>query len=276
MFNAATTGEAEKAVRAAERRKLHVPDEVYEARRLQTAVFEAGRTPDPGRPALPATAAEVAAVIQLHAEALRLADVTRRAATLFADEADQRFVSETQAAVPQWVAGLDKEFCTLLGVVRKAAAKLSQDVTLLDPRRIDWNDPVTTAAYTKAEGAVVQLEQLVSDRSDIAAVAGPDGGRDSALFSVAALPEPTVQTVMDQGWQDLHPVIAQWRDLTQQPVARWVYLVRQQALTLGLATPGQARERASCVQLWRDATMARASAQTLRSAHAQVAQVLRA
>ncbi|MET9691484.1 hypothetical protein ABZY81_23905 [Streptomyces sp. NPDC006514] len=267
---------AEKAIRAAERRYLPVPPEVYEAQRLHAAVFEAGRTPDPERPALPATAAEAATVITQHAEALRLADVTRRAASLFADDAAHRFVTATQAAVPKWVAGLDKEFCTLVGAVRKAAAKLPGDVSLLDPKRINWNDPVITAAYTKAEGAVVQLEQLVSDRSDIAGVAGSDGGRDNALFSVAALPEPTVQTVMDKGWQDLHPVIAQWRDLHQQPVARWTFLVRQQALTLGLATPGQVRERAGCVQLWRDATHARSAAQTLRGAHDLVAQALSA
>ncbi|MFI5670469.1 hypothetical protein [Streptomyces sp. NPDC051704] len=271
-----SVNDAEKAVRAAERRKLPVPPEVYEAKRLQAAVFDTGRTPDPERPALPATAAEAAAVIQQHAEALRLADVTRRAATLFAEEADQRFVDEARAAVPKWVAGLDKEFRTLLGVVAKAAAKLPQELDMLDPKRIDWNNPSLTAAYTRAEGAVVQLEQLVSDRSDIAGVAGSDGGRDNALFSVAALPEPTVQTVMDKGWQDLHPVIAQWRELSQQPVARWVHLVRQQALTLGLATPGQVRERAGCVQLWRDATHARSAAQTLRGAHDLVTQALSA
>ncbi|WP_405426377.1 hypothetical protein [Streptomyces erythrochromogenes] len=269
-----TVADAERAVRAAERRKLPVPPEVYEAKRLQAAVFDTGHTPDPERPALPATAAQAAAVIQQHAEALRLADATRRAAELFAEEAAGRFVAEAKAAVPKWVAGLDKEFCTLLGIVRKAAAKLPQDITLLDPKRINWNDPVITAAYTKAEGAVVQLEQLVSDRANIARAAGSDGGRDNALFSVAAMPEPTVQTVMDKAWQDLHPVIAQWRDLHQQPVARWVYLVRQQALTLGLATPGQVRERAGCVQLWRDATHARSAAQSLRGAHELVAQAL--
>ncbi|MGW2584510.1 hypothetical protein ACWCYZ_24825 [Streptomyces virginiae] len=271
-----SVADAERAVRAAERRKLPVPAEVYEARRLRTAVFEAARTPDPERPALPATAAEAAAVIQRHAEALRLADVTRRAADLFADEADQRFVDEARAAVPKWIAGLGKEFATLVGVVAKAAAKLPEDVSLIDPKRLNWNDPAITTAYTRAEGAVVQLEQLVSDRAAIAGVAGSDGGKDNALFSVAALPDPTVQAVMDQGWQDLHPVIAQWRDLHQQPVARWVYLARQQALTLGLATPGQVRERAGCVQLWREATHARSAAQTLRGAHDLVTQVLSA
>ncbi|WP_371614763.1 hypothetical protein [Streptomyces sp. NBC_00454] len=271
-----SVADAERAVRAAERRKLPVPAEVYEARRLQTAVFDAGRTPDPERPALPATAVEAAAVIRQHAEALRLADVTRRAADLFHEEADQRFVSTAQAAVPKWVAGLDKEFKTLVGVVAKAAARLPEDVSLIDPKRINWNDPAITTAYARAEGAVVQLEQLVSDRASISAVAGSDGGRDNTLFSVAALPEPTVQSVMDQGWQDLHPVIAQWRDLHQQPVARWVYLVRQQALTLGLATPGQVRERAGCVHLWREATHARSAAQTLRGARDLVTQALSA
>ncbi|MFD4135543.1 hypothetical protein [Streptomyces goshikiensis] len=276
MFNSATTAEAEKAVRAAERRKLPVPEEVYEARRLRTAVYDTARLPDPERPALPGTAAEAAAVIQRHAEALRLADVTRRAAGLYEEEAAQRFVEATQAAVPKWVAGLDKEFTALVAVVAKAATKLPADVSDIDPKRINWNDPAITTAYTKTEGAVVQLEQLVSDRSDIAAVAGSDGGRDNALFAVASLPDPTVERVMNQDWQELSHRLAEWRRLTSQPVPRWVYLVRQTELTLGLATPGQARERAGCMHVWREATQARAAADSLRSAHAQVAQVLSA
>ncbi|WP_329104571.1 hypothetical protein [Streptomyces sp. NBC_01439] len=272
----ATVSEAERAVLAAERRKLSVPEDVYEARRLRTAVFDTARTPDPERPALPETAAEAAAVIQQHAEALRLADVTRRAADLFAEEADQRFVDEAMAAVPKWVAGLDKEFGTLVAVVAKAAAKLPQDISMLDPGRIDWNNPVHSAAYTKAEGAAVQLEQLVSDRSDIAAVAGGDGGRDNALFAVAHFPQPTVQAVMNGDWQDMAPVLYAWRDLRAQPVARWVYLVRQDQLTLSLATPGEVRERSVQVELWRDAGHARRSALSPRTAEAYVTQVLSA
>ncbi|MFJ7590106.1 hypothetical protein ACIQZO_22515 [Streptomyces sp. NPDC097617] len=276
MFNSATTADADRAIRAAERRKLPVPEDVYEAKRLQAAVFDAGRTPDPERPALPATAAEAAAVIQQHAEALRLADVTRRAADLFTEEADQRFITATRDAVPKWIAGLVTEFTTLVAVVAKAAAKLPADPSLIEASRLDWNNPVHSAAYTKAEGAAAQLEQLINDRADIVSVAGGDGGRDNALFAVAHFPQPTVQAVMDGDWQNMAPVLHDWRDLRQQPVARWVYLVRQNQLTLSLATPGEVRERSAQVALWRDAGHAHRSALSPRSAATYVTQVLSA
>ncbi|KWT62848.1 hypothetical protein ADL21_06285 [Streptomyces albus subsp. albus] len=133
-----------------------------------------------------------------------------------------------------------------------------------------------TTAYTKAEGAVAQLQQLVSDRADIVRVAGSDGGRDNALFAVAALPEPTVDAVMGQQWKGLAPTLSGWRDLAHQPVARWVYLVRQDALTLGLATPGQVRERAATMQAWRDGTLASHSGMTKAQAKANVTEVLAA
>ncbi|MCX4780908.1 hypothetical protein [Streptomyces sp. NBC_01264] len=272
----ASVNDAEKAVRAAERRKLPVPEDVYEARRLQTAVLDTARTPDPERPALPATAAEAAAVIRQHAEELRLADVTRRAADLFTEEADQRFISATKDAVPKWIGGLVAEFTTLVGVVAKAAAKLPDDPSLIEASRLDWNNPVHSTAYTKAEGAAALLEQLVNDRADIVSVAGGDGGRDNALFAVAHFPQPTVQAVMNGDWQSMAPVLHDWRDLRQQPVARWVYLVRQDQLTLSLATPGEVRERSSQVELWRNAGHAHRSALSPRTAEAYVAQALSA
>lgn len=263
MFVGASVHNAASAVTAAERRKLPVPEAVYEARRIQQAVFDTGHTPDPERPALPDTAADTEEVIRQHAEALRLADVTRRAASLFSDEADLRFIQAARDAVPAWVAGLDKEFTTLVGVVRKAADKLPQDITLVDSARLDWGNPIHSTAYTKAEGAVAQLEQLVSDRADIVKVGGGDGGRDNSLYSVAALPDPTVERVMADDWRQLSTVVSQWRDLKHQPVARWVYLVRQAELTLSLATPGEVRERSAQVERWRDAGFA------LRSAHSR-------
>lgn len=273
MFVGANVSNADKAVAAAERRKLPVPDAVYEARKVRQAVFETGRKPDPERPSLPDGAAEAEKAIRQHAEALRLADVTRRAAGLFIEEADLRYIQATRSAVPEWVAGLDKEFTTLVGVVRKAAAKLPADVS---SERMDWNNPTHTVAYAKAEGAVAQLEQLVSDRADIAQVAGSDGGRDNALFAVAALPDPSVERVMSDDWAQLHPILDRWRELRHQPVSRWVHLVRQDELTLSLATPGQVRQRSVQVQTWRDAGHARRSAQSPAGAKANVAQVLSA
>ncbi|MFC7973899.1 hypothetical protein ACFUT3_01365 [Streptomyces cinereoruber] len=274
MYYGARVHEAAQAVKAAERRKLPVPADVYEAQRLRNAVSDTSHLPDPERPALPDTADQAAAVIQAHAEALRLADVTRRAAGLFADEADQRYIRVTQAAVPAWVGGLDKEFQTLVGVVRKAAEKLPEDITQLNPRRMNWSHPQHVAAYTKAEGAAVQLMQLVEDRGAIAKVVGSDGGRDNALFAVAALPEADVERVMSKDWRRLAPVIGQWRDLHGQPVARWVYLVRQDELTLSLATPGQVRQRAAEVERWRDGTLLAHGGQGRLGSRAAVAERL--
>ncbi|WP_406306281.1 hypothetical protein OHA61_34210 [Streptomyces sp. NBC_00885] len=276
MSVGANVSNADKAVSAAERRKLPVPDAVYEAQRLRTAVFETGRTPDPERPALPDTAAEAAEVIRQHAEALRLADVTRRAANLFSEEADTRYVQATIDAVPAWVAGLEKEFTALVTTVRKAAAKLPEDLSRIDARRMNWNNPVHTVAHEKASGAVAQLEQLVSDRADIAQVAGSDGGRDNALYAVAAMPDPTTERVMAEDWKQLSPAISRWRELRGQPVARWVYLVRQQELTLSLATPGEVRQRSAVVERWRDAGHAARAANTRKGAEANVRELLTA
>lgn len=268
--------DADTALRAAQRRKLPVPDEVTEAAAVRDAVSATARLDDPERPALPATAEETAAVIQAHAEELRLTDVTRRAAQLFNDEADQRYARAVADCVSDWMTGLDKEFQTLAGVVSKAAQKLPEDITMVDPRRLDWNNPVYSTAYNKAEGAVAQLEQLVSDRADIVKVTGGDGGRDNRLYAVAALPEATEQRVMDDEWKLLAHAVAGWRDLSHAPVQRWVYLVRQQELTLSLATPGEVRQRAGEVQRWRDSTASKASASSRAAAGAAVRTVLAA
>ncbi|MFJ2741871.1 hypothetical protein ACIO3O_19660 [Streptomyces sp. NPDC087440] len=276
MFAGGSVHTAEQAVVAAERRKLPVPETVYEARRIRAAVFDTGHMPDPERPALPDTAADTAEVIRRHAEALRLADVTRRAADLFSDEADLRFIQAARDAVPAWVDGLGKEFTTLINVIRKAEAKLPEDISLIDSARLDWNDPILSTAYTRAEGAVAQLEQLVSDRADIAKAAGSDGGRGNALFAVAALPDPTVERVMADDWRQLSTTVSQWRDLSHQPVARWVYLVRQGELVLSLATPGEVRERSGQVQRWREAGHALRSGLTRKGGQAAATEYLAA
>ncbi|MFD6172065.1 hypothetical protein [Streptomyces coeruleorubidus] len=250
------------AIKAAERRKLPVPDAVLQAAAVRGAIFQTVQQPDPERPALPDNAAEVEEVIREYAATLQTLDLTRRAADRFQQEADARFVEAVRAAVPDWIAGLQKEFTTLVGVVSKAAAKLPEDLAQVDPRRMNWANPSHMAAYTKAEGAVVQLEQLVADRADIVKVAGGDGGRDNALFAVAALPEPSTERVMAQDWRQLSPTLVRWRELREQPVARWVYLVRQQELSLSLATPGEVRQRSIQVERWREAGFARMSGLT--------------
>ncbi|MEW2253717.1 hypothetical protein [Streptomyces sp. NPDC047869] len=266
--------DALKAVTAAERRKLPVPDAVRQAAAVQAAVADTARRPDPERPALPDDAASVQQLIRDHAAELQLLDVTRRAANRFHEEADHRYVQTVRAAIPAWIEGLQKEYAALVGVISKAAAKLPDALDQLDPRRMDWNNAAHAAAYTKAEGAAVQLEQLISDRADMVKVAGGDGGRDNALFAVAALPEPTAEQVLADDWKRLSPAIAQWRDLRQQPVARWVYLVRQDQLSLLLATPGEVRQRAAQVERWRDAGFAMRSARNRAGAEAAVRQHL--
>lgn len=251
------------AIKAAERRKLPVPDAVLDTAAVRGAVFQTIQQPDPDRPTLPEDATEVERVIREYAATLQTLDLTRRAASRFQEEADARFIEAIRAAVPAWIAGLQKEFATLVGVVAKAAEKLPESLDLIDPRRMNWANPSHMAAYTKAEGAVVQLEQLVSDRADIVKVAGGDGGKDNALFAVAALPEPTTERVMAQDWRQLSPTLVRWRELRQQPVARWVYLVRQQELTLSLATPGEVRQRSIQVERWREAGFARMSGLTV-------------
>ncbi|EDY44612.1 hypothetical protein [Streptomyces sp. SPB074] len=262
--------DADTALRAAQRRKLPVPDEVTEAAAVRDAVNATARLDDPERPALPATAKETTAVIQAHAEELRLADVTRRAAGLFTDEADMRYARAVADCVPAWMTLLDKEYQALVKVVRAASDKLPADLTALDPRRMNWTHPQHAAAYTKAEGAAVQLDQLVQDRGEIVRVTGGDGGRDNALFSVAALPEADIEAVMAQDWKRYAPVIGQWRDLAHQPVARWVYLTRQDRLTLSLATPGEVRQRAAEVEAWRDGTLLSHSGHNQAGARAAV------
>jgi hypothetical protein len=265
---------AHSAIKAAERRKLPVPDAVQQSAAVREAVFETARLARPERPPLPETAAEVVDVIREYADRLKTLDLTRSAASRFEEEADDLFVRAVRDAVPAWIRGLEKEFGTLVGVVSKAAAKLPESLDQVDPRRMNWADPSHMAAYTKAEGAVVQLEQLIADRADIVRVAGGDGGRDNALFAVASLPEPTAERVVAGDWRQLSPAITQWRDLRHQPVARWVYLVRQQELTLSLATPGEVRQRAVQVERWRDAGHAMRSGLTANAGRAAVTQYL--
>ncbi|MBT2488793.1 hypothetical protein J7E96_09710 [Streptomyces sp. ISL-96] len=262
------------AIKAAERRKLPVPADVLEAAAVRGAIFETVQRPAPERPPLPGTAAEVEEVIREHAAQLNLLDLTQRAASRFQEEADLRFVRLTAAAVPGWIEGLQKEFTTLVGVVRKAADKLPADTMLVDSARLDWNNSVHATAYNKAEGAVAQLEQLISDRADMVKVAGGDGGRDNALFAVAGLPAPTVDRVMSGDWRQLSESIAQWRDLRHKPVARWVYLVRQDELTLTLATPGEVRQRSIQVERWRNAGHASRSGMNAAGGQAAAQQYL--
>lgn len=267
------THAADGAMRAVTRRKLPTPAPVRDAIAVREALHQTIHKPAPDRPDLPVKAGAVEQAIREHAQALHLHDLTHRAASQFSDEADLRYAAAVANAVPAWVDGLQKEFATLLAVITEAAGQLPDE---LQSQRINWNDTAVSAPYQRAEGASVQLDQLVSDRNDIARAAGHDGGRDNALFAIAQLPEPTAEAVMDQRWRELSPVVSTWRDLKQHAVARWVHLVRSPELTLNLATPGQVRDRAATVQAWRDAELARLHGGTWHGAQQRVQQSLAA
>jgi hypothetical protein len=117
-----------------------------------------------------------------------------------------------------------------------------------------------TGPWEKAEGVAFQLDQIVTDRKTMAQagdLAG-EGGQDNELYAVARLPVPTEQGVVDHLMRDhIAPEIVQWRDLRQQPVSRWLQLVRSQHLTIELATPDEVRERAAVRGKWVDAIHAR-------------------
>lgn len=258
MIIGASTHDAEAALTAARRRGLKTPAAVTEAAAVLAAVQAVATTPDPEQPPLPAKAGDVARTIADHAAALRLADHTRRTADRYQDEAADRYLLAVRAATPGWITALGKEFTSLVTALRAAVPKLPADT---DATRLDWNDPKVSAAWQQAEGAAVQLDQLVADRDTMAKVCGHGAVRDNQLYAIAAVPEPNVdQVAADQWRRHIAPVIAQWRELRQQPVSRWVHLARQDALTLDLATtPAEVHQRAATAETWRQATIAQVS-----------------
>ncbi|MCX5211471.1 hypothetical protein OG689_19620 [Kitasatospora sp. NBC_00240] len=258
MIIGAGVHDAEQATAAARRRKLKTPAAVTDAAAVLAAVQAVATGADPEQPPLPAKAGDVAQTIAEHAAALRLADHTRRTADRYQDQAADRYILAVRAAAPGWITALGKEFTALVTALREAAPKLPADT---DTTRIDWTDPKVSAAWQQAEGAAVQLDQLVSDRDVISRVCGRDAARDNQLYAIAAVPQPTVDHVAADQWRrHIAPAIAQWRELRQQPVSRWVHLARQDALTLDLATtPAEVHQRAATAETWREATIAQIS-----------------
>lgn len=262
-----------QAVEAAERRRLAIPKPVQQAAAVRDAVARAQRLATPDRPPLPGNAAGVERAIADYALQMQQAALTRTAAAQFADDAEQAYAEAVAGAVPGWIAGMGKEFQALTTAVGQAAEELPDDVRT---DRITWTDTAVTTPFQRAEAAAVQLDQLVADRNTIARAGGHDGGQDNALYAIAYLPEPTVEEVMAGRWKELAPLLAEWRDLKHQPVARWVHLVRAEPITLSLATPGQVRERAEQVQAWRDAEVTRLHGGRLSSALSRVQRSLAA
>lgn len=272
------TASAQVAVTAAKRRNLTVPQSIYDARTMLATVQAAGhmeRPPKPTAADIPATPEELAALITERAHAHRIAEAHRQVADDFIEPIARNYNRLVRDAVPGWIAALQPEFDGAVKAIRSAAKKLPDD---LRTDMINWNDPVVAGAWEKAQGAAAQLDQIVNDRLALAKAIGSDGGRDAELYAVAAFPEPDVDLVMRGHWLGvLHPVMADWKDHRGQPVARWVTLVRSEALgvELRLAVPDEVRQRAGTVERWQAGSVQIANAHSRGSARQAAAEAIR-
>ncbi len=254
------TGKAQAAIRAAERRKLPVPQEIRNVAAMVDIVRASAQMRPPERPTVddvPATVAELGALLEERARARRVADSHREEGSAFLEPIGRRFNALVADEVPRWIRMLAPEFNNLVKQLRTLARKLPAD---LDKHRLDWNNPSISTPWARAEGIALQLDQLVHDRTDMAKGGGllGEGGRDSELYQVARLPEPTTLGVVQHLMRDhVSPERARWRELRHDPVRRWIHLVRSEHLTIELATPSEVRERAAVWDRWRDAIAAR-------------------
>lgn len=254
------TGRAQKAVTAAQRRGLPVPDEIPAVAAMVDVAVRAAHMPAPERPTrddIPATADELAALIEERAHAHRIAHSHHQVATDYLEPLARQYNHLVREQVPSWIRALQPEFDGLIKQLRAQSKKLPDN---LDPKWLDWNDNRITTAWEKAEGVAFQLDQIVNDRKAMAAagdLAG-EGGRDRELYAVAKLPEPTTEGVVQHRMRThISPEIHQWRDLRHQPVSRWLQLTRSQHLTIELATPDEVRQRAAVWDRWREGIAAR-------------------
>lgn len=254
------TGRARKAVTAAERRGLPIPEEIPATAAMVDVVLTAAHMPVPERPTrddVPATAEELAALIEERAHAWRIAQSHHKVATDFLEPIARRYNQLVRDQIPGWILALQPEFDGLVKQLRPLARKLPAQ---LDKHLIDWNSPAVSAPWARAEGIALQLDQIVSDRKEMARAGDlqGEGGRDSELYAVAKLPTPTTTDIVQHRMRvHVAPEIQQWRELRYDPVRRWVHLVRSEHLTVQLATPDEVRERAAVRGKWVDAIGAR-------------------
>lgn len=248
------TGKAQAAVDAARRRKLPVPQEIDDTAAMWQVVTDAAhmRVPDrPGRDDVPATADELRILIEERAHAHRIAEAHRAVAGDYREPIARRYNQLVQEQVPGWIRGLQPDFLALIKVLAKQEKKLP---ALLDQAHLDLRDPAVSAPWETASAAAVKLDQLVSDRQIMARAVGQDLGRDSQLYAVAEIAQPSDDDVFAHKLRDqVGPAIREWRDLRQQPVSRWLYLARSPHFTLQLATPGEVEARQNVMDRWHDA-----------------------
>lgn len=269
-----STSAAGAAVRAAAHRGLPVPQEIRDAEAMWDVVVKAAQMHVDDRPdhtTIPGTPEELAAMIEERAHQHRIAEAHRFVSSDFRAPVALRFNALVKEQVPGWIMSLEPEFNALVEALTTQERKLPAE---LDKRRLDWSDPKVTAPWEKAESAAIQLDQLVHDRQTMAKAVGGDGGRDNELYAVAKIPEPTVDDVFNNTMRDeIGPALAEWRDLKGEPIARWLFLARSPHIELTLATPGEVKERAKTMQLWREALGARGvmASPHMRSAKAEAA-----
>lgn len=247
------TVRAQKAVKSAERRGLPVPQDIHDTAAMVAVVHKAAHMKAPARPTIndvPATAEQLAALIEERAHAHRIAKAHNQVGTDFLEPIARKFNQLVRDQAPGWIRALRPEFNGLVKQLRTQSRKLPAN---LDTKWLDWNDPAVTGPWEKAEGIAFQLDQIVNDRKTMA-LAGDlagEGGRDNELYAVARLPEPTTIGVVQHLMRDhIAPEVQQWRDLKQQPVSRWLHLARSEHLTIELATPDEVRQRAAVRGKW--------------------------
>ncbi|WP_328893838.1 hypothetical protein [Streptomyces sp. NBC_00236] len=248
------TSTAQAAVTAAERRKLPVPQTIYDTAAMWDVIMDASHKrvdTKPGRDDVPETAAELAALIEERAHQHRIAEAHRAIAGDYREPVARRYNQLVRDHAPGWIRGLQPDFLALVKVLTKQEKKLP---TLLDARRLDMRDPAISAPWQAAEAAAIQLDQLVSDRQIIARATGSDLGKDAELFAVARIEEPSTADVFAHKLRDdVGPALREWRDLRHQPVSRWLYLARSPHLELTLATPGEVTQRQATIDRWHKA-----------------------
>ncbi|ANJ07151.1 hypothetical protein [Streptomyces parvulus] len=249
------TARAQAAVKVAERRKLPVPQAIYDTAGMWQVVMDAAhaRVPDkPGRDDVPATAEELAALIEERAHQHRIAAALRYVSADFKEPISSRYNQLVREHVPGWIAGLQTDF---LALTKKLTAQEKKLPANLDRERLDWRDPKVTGPWEMAESAAIALDQLVADRQIMARAANQDLGRDADLWAVAKLAkEPDNDAVFGHQLRDhVGPAIREVKELRHQPVSRWLYLARSPHLELSLAAPREVKQRQQVMDRWHDA-----------------------
>lgn len=250
----ADTSKAQNAVAVARRRDLGVPAEVDQVAGMWQVAVDASHMKTPERPTvddIPATAEDLRALIADRAHAHRIALAHNQIGTDFLEPIARKFNAIVRDQVDGWISALQPDFLALVKVLAKQEKKLPE---LLDRQHIDLRDPKVSAPWETASNAAVRLDQLVSDRQILARASGQDLGRDAELFAVAAIDEPSSEDVFAHKLRDeVGPALREWRDLKQQPIARWLYLTRSPHFTLQLATPGEVTQRQQVMERWQQA-----------------------